>query len=279
MSQEETQTKKDAIFTKIEKLKKNKEDFKINVEKLFSDFKIESFNPLFEQLKVDINYKFDDYINNAEGKLSKSNDDVNTALSNLQKEIEEIVKEGLESYKSLSEKLKSKIELETTKIKGVIIEINSKLREFYFENKITKEKDLSFKTLSESLAISLASIGGVAGIVCGIGIGVGVSLAQCLAGGFYLGTSFGGIGAIFGGLVSLAGYGIHKLWKSFHKKEDLIELTQKAQTQFLSDYEEFLSKTRKKFDEDKKKIIDDICNSVDQYIVRLENKITDLDDE
>ena len=32
MSQEETQTKKDAIITKIEKLKKNKEDFKINVE-------------------------------------------------------------------------------------------------------------------------------------------------------------------------------------------------------------------------------------------------------
>ena len=277
MSQEETQTKKDAIFTKIEKLKKNKEDFKINVEKLFSDFKIESFNPLFEQLKVDINYKFNDYINNAEGKLSKSNDDVNTALSNLQKEIEEIVKEGLESYKSLSQKLKSKIDLETAKIKGVIFEINSKLREFYFENKITKEKELSLKTLSESLAISLASIGGVAGIV--FGIGFGVSLAECLAGGFFLGTSFGGIGAIFGGLVSLAGYGIHKLWKIFHKKEDLIELTQKAQAQFLSKYEEFLSKTRKKFDEDKKKIIDDICNSVDQYIVRLENKITDLDDE
>ena len=277
MSQEETQTKKDAIVTKIEKLKKNKEDFKINVEKLFSEFKIESFNPLLDQLKVDINYKFNDYISNAEGKLSKSNDDVNTALSNLQKEIEEIVKESLESYKSLSEKLKSKIELETAKIKGVFIEINSKLREFNLENQITKEKELSLKTLSESLAIGFAGIGGVAGIVFGVGVNIG--FVECLTGGFFLGTGFGGIGAIFGGVISLAGFGIHKLWKNFHKKEDLIELTQKAQTQFLSKYEEFLLKTRKKFDEDKKKIIDGICNSIENYILKLENKINDLEDE
>lgn len=277
MSQEETQTKKDAIFTKIEKLKKNKEDFKINVEKLFSDFKIESFNPLFEQLKVDINYKFNDYINNAEGKLSKSNDDVNTALSNLQKEIEEIVKEGLESYKSLSEKLKSKIDLETAKIKGVIIEINSKLREFNFESQIAKDKELSLKKLSEPLAIGFGGIGGVTGIAIGIGIGYG--LADTVAAGFVFGTSFGVLGVVVGGVVGLAGFGIQKLWKNFHKKEDLIELTQKAQTQFLSKYEEFLSNTRKKFDEDKKKIIDDICNSVEHYILRLENKITDFDDE
>jgi hypothetical protein len=277
MSQEETQTKKDAIITKIEKLKKNKEDFKINVEKLFSDFKVESFNPLFDQLKVDINYKFNDYINNAEGKLSKSNDDVNTALSNLQKEIESIVKEGMESYKSLSEKLKSKIDLETAKIKGVIIEINSKLREFDFENQVDKGKELSLKKLSEPLAIGLGSIGGVTGIAIGIGIGYG--LAESITAGFFFGTGFGVLGALAGGVLGLAGFGIQKLWKNFHKKEDLIELTQKAQAQFLSKYEEFLSNTRKKFDEDKKRIIDDICNSVEHYILRLETNINDLDDE
>lgn len=277
MSQEEIQTKKGTIITKIEKLKKNKEDFKTNVEKLFSDFKVESFNPLFEQLKVDINYKFNDYINNAEGKLSKSNDDVNTALSNLQTEIEAIVKEGLESYKSQSEKLKSKIDLETAKIKGIIIEINSRLREFNFENQIPKDKDFSLKKLSEPLAIGFASVAGVTGIIVGVVTSVG--FAESLVGGLFVGTSFGGIGAIAGGLISLAGFGIHKLWKNFHKKEDLIELTQKAQTQFLSKYEEFLSNTRKKFNEDKKKIIDDTCNSVENYILRLESKIDDLDEE
>ena len=277
MSQEEIQTKKGTIITKIEKLKKNKEDFKTNVEKLFSDFKVESFNPLFEQLKVDINYKFNDYMNNAEGKLSKSNDNVNTALSNLQKEIESIVKESMESYKSLSEKLKSKIDLETAKIKGVIIEINSRLREFDFENQVDKGKELSLKTLSEPLAIGLGSISGIVGI--GIGISVGVGFADTLAVGFLFGSSLGLIGAVGGGIISLAGFGIHKLWKNFHKKEDLIELTQKAQAQFLSKYEEFLSNTRKKFDEDKKRIIDDICNSVEHYILRLETNINDLDDE
>ena len=67
--------------------------------------------------------------------------------------------------------------------------------------------------------------------------------------------------------------------KEYHNKEDLIELTQKAQTQFLSKYEEFLSNTRKKFNEDKKKIIDDTCNSVENYILRLESKIDDFDEE
>lgn len=277
MSQEETQTKKDAIITKIEKLKKNKEDFKINVEKLFSDFKVESFNPLFDQLKVDINYKFNDYINNAEGKLSKSNDDVNSALSNLQKEIESIVKEGMESYKSQSEKLKSKIDLETAKIKGVIIEINSKLREFDFENQVDKGKELSLKKLSEPLAIGLGSIGGVTGIAIGIGIGYG--LADTVAAGFFFWNRFWCSWCSCWRCTWFGWVWDPKLWKNFHKKEDLIELTQKAQAQFLSKYEEFLSNTRKKFDEDKKRIIDDICNSVEHYILRLETNINDLDDE
>ena len=105
----------------------------------------------------------------------------------------------MESYKSLSEKLKSKIDLETAKIKGVIIEINSKLREFDFENQITRDKELSLKTLSESLAIGLAGIGGVTGIVVGVGVGIG--FVDCLATGFFLGTGFGGIGAIAGSKV------------------------------------------------------------------------------
>lgn len=277
MNKEETQTKKDAIITKIEKLKKNKEDFKSNVEKLFSDFKVESFNPLLEQLKVDINYKFKDYMNNAEIKLSQSNNDVNIALSNLQKEIEAIVKEGMGSYKSLSENLKSKIDLEIAKIKGIIIEINARIREFDFENQIGKDKEFSLKALSEPLAIGMAGVAGVAGMVFGVAVNVG--FVESLVAGFFLGTGFGGIGAIAGGVISLVGFGIHKLWKNFHKKEDLIELTQKAQTQFLIKYEEFLLNTRKKLDEDKKKIINDVCNSVENYILRLEKNINDLDVE
>ena len=63
MNKEDFQCKLDNIITKKDELQKGKETFKANLEKLFFYFKKDSFNPLFEQLKLNIILIFDNYKN------------------------------------------------------------------------------------------------------------------------------------------------------------------------------------------------------------------------
>ena len=60
MSKETYQNKLDEIIARKDELQKGKETFIANINKLFSDFKNDSFNPYYEQLKQNINSIFDD---------------------------------------------------------------------------------------------------------------------------------------------------------------------------------------------------------------------------
>lgn len=53
MNKEQLQYKIDIIKAKKEEIQKCKEDFKINVENLFLNFKNESFIPILEKIKTD----------------------------------------------------------------------------------------------------------------------------------------------------------------------------------------------------------------------------------
>ena len=90
------------------------------------------------------------------------------------------------------------------------------------------------------------------------------------------GFTLGGIGAIAGGIVGLIGFGGHKLYKEFHKKEDVMELSKKAQSDFMIKFEEHYTQAKKTFEEDKKKIIDNLCNGIDNYINKMENAMNEI---
>lgn len=271
MNKEKTQNQLDFIKVKKEELQQFKENFKIYAENLFSNFKNESFNPILEQIKTDANYKFNDYIINPKMKLKESNDDVNTALSNLQKEIEEIIRKSNESLKTKSENLETKINLETAKIKGIIMENKSKLQELNPKNQVLKDETISIEDIAKPAAIITTSIGLSSGVFAGIALSVGFS--ECFVGAILAGSSFAGIGAIIGGIGSVAGYGFYRLWKSFNKEDDLINLTKKAKDKFINDYDVFCKNQRQQFDEHKKKVIDDLCNSIEKNILIIENTL------
>ncbi len=78
-------------------------------------------------------------------------------------------------------------------------------------------------------------------------------------------------------MFGLIGYGGYKIYKAFNKKGDVIELSKKAQTNFLNEFEKHYSQAKDSFDEDKKKIIDDICNGIDNYILIMDNTINAMD--
>ena len=69
MSKELNQYKIDEIYTRKDELQKYKETFKTNLEKLFSDFKKDSLEPNYDQLKQNIVFILDDYKINAETKI------------------------------------------------------------------------------------------------------------------------------------------------------------------------------------------------------------------
>ena len=61
MTKVDLENKVENLIAKKEELLNNKEIFKVNMDKIFSDFKNESFIPYFEQIKSDINNKYNDY--------------------------------------------------------------------------------------------------------------------------------------------------------------------------------------------------------------------------
>lgn len=268
------ENKVEDLIAKKEELLNNKEIFKANIDKIFSNFKNESLIPYFDQLKANINDKFNDYIINAETKLKKYNDNVKTTLENLKNEIEQINKNSENSLKIKYEDLNTKINLEKQKIQGLMIINNNILREFKLENKDIKNKEMEIDALAKPLAATFFGVASFGGIILGIIEGVG--FAECLTISVTAGFTLGGIGAIAGGIVGLVGFGAHKIYKEFRKKDDVIELCKKAQNDFMSEFEKHYSKAKNAFDEDKKKIINDISNGIDSYITKMENAINEI---
>ena len=275
MNKETNQYKIDDIIARKDELKNSKETFKTNIEKIFSDFKNDSFNPYYEQLKQNIIFIFDDYKINAETKIKNSKDEVNEALLKMKEEIDKKIKEADESYKLKQENLKTQINIQKEKIGDVLIENNLFLRGAELENHTVKNKEMEIKEIVAPTTITVLSLGFISGIILGIVEGVG--FAACMGAATVAGFTLGGIGAIGGAVVGLVGFGAHKAWKYYHKKEDLIESTEKAKNQFLIEYDKFGLKAKNLLDEDKNKIIQSFCNSIDHHILKLDGILNEME--
>ena len=275
MNKETNQYKIDDIIARKDELKNSKETFKTNIEKIFSDFKNDSFNPYYEQLKQNIIFIFDDYKINAETKIKNSKDEVNEALLKMKEEIDKKIKEADESYKLKQENLKTQINIQKEKIGDVLIENNLFLRGAELENHTVKNKEMEIKEIVAPTTITVLSLGFISGIILGIVEGVG--FAACMGAATVAGFTLGGIGAIGGAVVGLVGFGAHKAWKYYHKKEDLIESTEKAKNQFLIEYDKFGLNAKNLLDEDKNKIIQSFCNSIDHHILKLDGILNEME--
>jgi hypothetical protein len=275
MNKETYQYKLDDIYARKDELKKYKETFQINIEKLFSDFKKDSFTPFYEQLKQKIIYIFDDYKNNAEEKIKESNKEVNAALQRMKEEIDKKIKEADESYKLKQENLKIQINIQKEKIGDVLIENNLFLGGATLKNNSIKNEEVEPKEIVGPTTITGLSLGVLSGVVLAIIDTVGLAAFVELT--TVAGLTFGGIGAIFGAVVGVAGFGVHKAWKYYHKKEDLIKSIEKAKNDFMPSFDKFYSDSKNILDEDKKKIIDSFCNSIDIYISKIDNILNEME--
>ena len=275
MDKETLQYKLDDIYARKDELKKYKETFKENIEKLFSDFKKDSFTPFYEQLKQNIIFIFDDYKNNAKIKIKESNDEVNATLNKMKEEIDKKIKESDESYKLKQENLKTQINLQKEKIGGILIENNLFLREEALKNNNIKDENIDLKEIVGPATITFSTIGLLSGIFFGIAMEIGFT--ACVEMATVAGFTFGGLGAVAGAFLGIAGFGAHKAWKYFHKKEDFINLTEKAKNRFMSEYEQFYLNAKNLLDEDKKKIIDSFCNSIEIYISKMDNILNEFE--
>lgn len=274
MTKVDLENKVENLMAKKEELLNNKEIFKVNMDKIFSDFKNTSFIPYFENIRSEVNNKFNDYIVNAETKLKKYDESVKNTLNGLKNEIEEITKNSENSLKVKYEDLKTKINLEKEKIQGLMIINNDIFREFKLINTDIKNNDLQINDITKPLVGVFASIAAMSGIFLGIIEGVG--FAECMAISMTAGCTFGGIGALAGGLIGLIGFGAHKLYKEFNKKEEVMEKCKKAQKEFMNQFESYYSQAKNTFEEDKKKIVDNICNGIDNYIIKMETALNEI---
>ena len=274
MTKVDLENKVENLMAKKEELLKNKEIFKVNMDKIFSDFKNISFIPYFENIRSEVNNKFNDYIVNAETKLKKYDESVKNTLKGLKNEIEEITKNSENSLKVKYEDLKTKINLEKEKIQGLMIINNDIFREFKLINTDIKNNDLQIIDITKPMVEVVASIATIYGIIFGIIEGVGI--AECMAISMTAGCALGGIGAFAGGLIGLIGFGAHKLYKEFNKKEEVMEKCKKAQKEFMNQFESYYSQAKNTFEEDKKKIVDNICNGIDNYIIKMENALNEI---
>ena len=274
MTKVDLENKVENLMAKKEELLNNKEIFKVNMDKIFSDFKNISFIPYFENIRSEVNNKFNDYIVNAETKLKKYDESVKNTLNGLKNEIEEITKNSENSLKVKYEDLKTKINLEKEKIQGLMIINNDIFREFKLINTDIKNNDLQIIDITKPMVGVFAGIATLTGIFIGIIEGVGI--AECMALSMTAGCALGGIGAFAGGLIGLIGFGAHKLYKEFNKKEEVMEKCKKAQKEFMNQFESYYSQAKNTFEEDKKKIVDNICNGIDNYIIKMENSLKKL---
>ena len=274
MTKVDLENKVENLMAKKEELLNNKEIFKVNMDKIFSDFKNISFIPYFEKIRSEVNNKFNDYIVNAETKLKKYDESVKNTLNGLKNEIEEITKNSENSLKVKYEDLKTKINLEKEKIQGLMIINNDIFREFKLINTDIKNNDLQIIDITKPMVGVFAGIATLTGIFIGIIEGVGI--AECMALSMTAGCALGGIGAFAGGLIGLIGFGAHKLYKEFNKKEEVMEKCKKAQKEFMNQFESYYSQAKNTFEEDKKKIVDNICNGIDNYIIKMENALNEI---
>ena len=137
-----------------------------------------------------------------------------------------------------------------------------------------KNNDLQIIDITKPMVGVFAGIATLTGIFIGIIEGVGI--AECMALSMTAGCALGGIGAFAGGLIGLIGFGAHKLYKEFNKKEEVMEKCKKAQKEFMNQFESYYSQAKNTFEEDKKKIVDNICNGIDNYIIKMENALNEI---
>jgi hypothetical protein len=220
----------------------------------------------------ELNKQIEDY--------ERKNQEYKEKITNLfdlkeKEEIDKKIKEADESYKLKQENLKTQINLQKEKIGLVLIENNSLLRGSTLKNNTIKDKDIEAKEIVAPAAITVSTFGVLTGVILGILEGVG--FAACLEASTFIGCFFGGIGALVGAAVGAVGFGAHKAWKYFHKKEDFIKLTEKAKNRFMSEYEQFYLNAKNLLDEDKKKIIDSFCNSIEIYISKMDNILNEFE--
>ena len=201
MSKETFQYKLDDIYARKEELKNYKETFKDNIEKLFSDFKKNSFTPYYDKLKQNIILIFDDYKNNAEAKIKESNDEVNTALLKMKEEIDKTIKEADESYKLKQENLKKQINIQK-KIGDILIENNLFLRGSTLKNHTIKNKEIEAEEIFKPMATTFKTLGILTTIIMGIidTSGFFAFVQVAVMGGFTLGV----VGSFVGGVIGLA---------------------------------------------------------------------------
>ena len=206
MNKEEYQNNNlENMIAKKNELIRGKETFKTNLEKLFIDFKNDSFNPLYGQLKQNIFLIFDDYKNNAEAKLEDSKGDINTALLNMKAEIDKKLKEADEEYKLKQENLKAKINIVKEKIETFSIEnINAILK----NNKI-KDKEIEIKKILEPNTITPSSFSPLSGNNLNF---VEVTRFSSFIELVKYNTIVAPIG-LFGIVVAAVGLGAYKVWK------------------------------------------------------------------
>ena len=143
------------------------------------------------------------------------------------------------------------------------------------KNNTIKDKEIEAKEIVAPAAITVSTFGVVSGVILGM-FEVG-GLAACVEASALIGCFFGGLGAFVGAAVGAVGFGAHKAWKYFHKKEDLIKKTEEAKNKFMIEYDKFYSNAKNILEEDKKKIIDSFCNSIDIYILKMENILNEME--
>jgi hypothetical protein len=220
----------------------------------------------------ELNKQIEDY--------ERKNQEYKEKITNLfdlkeKEEIDKKIKESDESYKLKQENLKTQINLQKEKIGGILIENNLFLRGEALKNNNIKDENIDLKEIVGPATITFSTIGLLSGIFFGIAMEIGFT--ACVEMATVVGFTFGGLGAVAGAFLGIAGFGAHKAWKYFHKKEDFINLTEKAKNRFMSEYEQFYLNAKNLLDEDKKKIIDSFCNSIEIYISKMDNILNEFE--
>ena len=262
------------LLQKIEIIKKYKSYSITKIQEYILNFKEKDFESIISELLDESESKFNDYISHPKSKLRAYDDEVNNALTQLGKEIEEIRDRYLKKIEIKLENLKANIILEINKVNNLLFDTKAKLEQLYFSNGINKDELVRFDDIAGPLLFGFGFAGAEVGLIAGIAIGAGAG--ECIAGGIGLGAAFGGLAAGVGLLVGLAGFGIYKLYKVTHKEEDLVELTQKSKKEFLDNVHNYSEKLKNSLEEYQTSVSSQIESIIENYIYELKKAMDEV---
>ena len=274
MNKEQIEKLRENFLVKKEALIKCKDTFKVNIDKLFLDFKNESMTQTIFQLKAKTESKFNDYIENPSTKLKESNHSLSTSLNKLNEEITKAQNEVYESYKLKYDNLIKKINIESAKVKDNY-ENNIKIKELNLDNKIEKDNDIKIEEILKTSTLSSAGLFSLFGIY--LAITEAISAAEVITFATYATSVFGTIGALAGVCIGGAGYGCYKIYKYFNKEQDLVKVVKESKAQFNNKFDEFCSTLEKNLGDDKNNIIDKMNIAIEKQILKMENSIKEIE--